>query len=121
MASLLVGPYDPSLGVVVPPSVCDCGEGASFVRITEYAEGLHAGLVGAGEAVTDYLLTNAHCRRVLLKMNLRELYHFSRLRMDGHAQWEIRDLAGKMCSAAADKLPLSARYLGGKDRFGEFL
>ena len=119
MASLLAGPYEPALGVVVPPSVTDAGLGAGFLGAIEDAAPLYARVAATGKPLAGYLLTNAHCRRVLLKMNLRELHHFSRLRMDGHAQWEIRDLAGKMCRAAADRLPLSARYLGGKDRFEE--
>lgn len=119
MASLLAGPYDPGLGVMIPPSIRDCGGAARFVRATDDVEETRLGAISAGKALVEYLLTNAHCRRVLLKMNLRDLYHFSRLRMDGHAQWEIRELAGRMCLAAADKLPMSGRFLGGKDQFGE--
>jgi len=117
MASLLAGPYDPRLGVVVPPSIRDSGGETGFLKTTGEVANLSSGVGAAGEEVGDYLLTNAHCRRVLMKMNLRELYHFSRLRMDGHAQWEIRELAQKMCAAAADSLPLSAAFLGGKDQF----
>ncbi len=71
------------------------------------------------EAVAAYALTQAHCRRVLVRMNARELYHFSRLREDGHAQWEIRDMAHAMLSLAREVMPLSMALACGKDRFDE--
>ena len=49
-----------------------------------------------GGSAADYVLTNSHRRRVLMKMNLREMYHFVRLRDDEHAQWDIRQLAHQL-------------------------
>ncbi|MBP1661469.1 MAG: putative alternative thymidylate synthase, partial [Candidatus Aminicenantes bacterium] len=65
----------------------------------------------------DYVLTNAHRRRVLLKVNLRELYHISRLREDATAQWEIRRVSAEMDRLAAKVMPLSCLLLGGKDAY----
>ena len=65
------------------------------------------------------VLTNAHKRRVLFKINLRELYHFSRLREDQHAQWDIRQTALQMSELIREKLPLASALLAGKDRFSE--
>ena len=64
-----------------------------------------------------YVLTNAHRRRVLLKVNVRELYHISRLREDPTAQWEIRQIAGRMSDLARKEMPLSCLLLGGKEQF----
>ena len=36
-----------------------------------------------------------------MKMNIRSLFHFFDLRLDSHAQWEIRFLARKMMDALA--------------------
>ena len=63
---------------------------------------------------TVYLLTNAHRRRVTLQMNGRELYHFSRLREDCHAQWDIRSLAKQMLDLVRSAAPLTMRLSGGK-------
>jgi hypothetical protein len=64
-------------------------------------------------------LTNAHRRRALLKVNLRELYHVSRLREDASAQWEIRAMAGQMSRLAKKAMPLACLLLGGKDAYPE--
>ena len=66
-----------------------------------------------------YILTNAHKRKVLVKMNARELYHFARLRMDRHAQWEIRRLAEKMIGLAREKAPLTMTLATGYDGFDD--
>ena len=66
------------------------------------------------------MLTNAHRRRALLRVNLRELYHISRLREDASAQWEIREVAAEMSRLAKKAMPLSGLLLGGKDAYPEF-
>ena len=63
------------------------------------------------------MLTNAHRRRVLLKVNARELYHISRLREDATAQWDIRSVAGEMSRLAREVMPLTCLLLGGKDTY----
>jgi len=40
-----------------------------------------------------YILTNSHRKRVLIRVNARELYHISRLREDTHAQWDIQNIS----------------------------
>ncbi len=117
MATVLPLPYDLSLEACVPPSVREAGLEASFLAAADLAGRTAAELHPAAGDAAAYLLTNAHCRRVVVKMNLRELYHFTRLRMDGHAQWEIRALARDMACLAATGLPGTARYLCGKDEF----
>jgi thymidylate synthase ThyX len=47
-------------------------------------------------------------------MNARELYHFARLRCDSHAQWDIRDIAGRMIALARAKAPLTFLMACGK-------
>lgn len=119
------GPYDPSLGVTVPPAVAQIGEEAAFGTVMERTAEVHRALArdlasrGAPAAAADYVLTNAHRRRVGLTLNLREVYHLSRLREDGHAQWAIRKLAADMAALVRSSAPASAQLLGGKDRYGE--
>ncbi|MBN1433848.1 FAD-dependent thymidylate synthase, partial [Candidatus Fermentibacterales bacterium] len=62
----------------------------------------------------DYSLLNATRRAVVLAMNARELYHFSRLREDEHAQWDIRAIARKMLELARESAPLTMSLSGGK-------
>ncbi len=119
MATLLAQPYHLGIQVCVPPSVAAAGLEQRFQRVAgEAGEAVEQFRDRLGDSAT-YLLTNAHCRSVIVKMNLRELYHLARLRMDGHAQWEIRALAGEMVALAQRELPQSGAFLCGKDRFEE--
>lgn len=117
IATLIPQPYDLSLGISIPRTFVK----AKAVPMLKEAAALagrfyraHAGELGKA---AEYALTNAHRRRVLLAMNLRELYHFSRLRSDMSAQWEIREVSDEMCRLASQKAPAAAALLGGKDRF----
>jgi flavin-dependent thymidylate synthase len=117
LATLTVQPYDPDLGVTIPPSVRAVGAGRDFREVVALTEDTHARLKKAVGRAADYVLTNAHRRRVLFKANLRELYHFSRLREDPTAQWEIRRLAGEMTRSAKKAMPLTGVLLGGKEDY----
>ena len=117
MASLTVQPYDPGLGVTVPPSIEASGCGREFRDMIDRTNEVHSRLRKQVGRAADYILTNAHRRRVLLGINLRELYHLSRLREDLTAQWEIRRLSGEMTRLARRAFPLAGMLLGGKDAF----
>lgn len=77
----------------------------------------HARLKKSAGPAADYVLVNGHRRRALFNVNLRELYHLSRLREDATAQWEIRELSAKMSALARKTMPLAAMLLGGKDAY----
>ena len=115
MCSRLVSVYDPILGVTVPASISDAG------LDEDYMEGMHESERTAGSLgkLYPYMLTNAHRRRVVLSMNGRELYHFSRLREDAHAQWDIREIAHIMMSSLREKAPLTFMLTGGKSEVSD--
>jgi flavin-dependent thymidylate synthase len=119
MATLTCQPYDPGLGVVVPPSIREIGAAPEFMEVVAETEDVHAELWKAVGPAADYVLTNAHRRRALLKVNARELYHISRLREDATAQWDIRDVAARMSALAKKVMPLTSLMLGGKDAYPE--
>jgi flavin-dependent thymidylate synthase len=107
--------YDPAFGATVPPSVEAVGAGGIFRETLERTNEAYGKLrIRSGRAAA-YVLMNAHRRRVLLRTNLRELYHISRLREDSTAQWEIREIAAAMSAAARRAMPLAGMLLGGKD------
>lgn len=119
MCTLTAQPYDICLHETVPPVIISAGVAE------EYAEHARRSRIMYGkirdtvwdDGVAEYALTNGARRRVLLTMNLRELYHFSRLRMDRHAQWDIRKIASDMVKEVKDKAPISGALLCGKDAF----
>lgn len=119
MATLLAGDYAPELGFTLPASILDAGLGKEFRAIIEATDDAHRRLRETSGAAADYVLTNAHRRRVLMKMNLREAYHFVRLRDDAHAQWDIRELAHGLAAQVKRLMPLTAMMLCGKSRFAE--
>ncbi len=117
MATLTRQRYDPELGVTIPPSVEDIGAAGEFLAVIEQTNDAYARLKREAGEAADYVLTNAHRRRAILKVNIRELYHISRLRQDATAQWDIRRIVGKMADVAREVMPSSLMLLGGKDRF----
>lgn len=118
MSTQLPGSYDLQLGTTIPKSIAGVGKEKEFQEVMDKSAGLYETLGGRkGIAAANYCLTNARRRRVIAKINLRELYHFSRLREDAHAQWEIRELANAMCKEAKEIAPATTLLLGGKDEF----
>jgi len=117
MATLTAQDYNPELGVTVPPSVEQVGAKGEFMDTIEETNSVYSRLKEKMNVGAEYVLTNAHRRRMLLKVNARELYHISRLREDATAQWDIRDVTGEMSRLAREKMPLTCLLLGGKDAY----
>jgi flavin-dependent thymidylate synthase len=119
MATITNQEYDPSLGITVPASIKETGMEKYFRQITERTEKVFYDIKRDNPLAAPYILTNAHRKRVLIRVNARELYHISRLREDVHAQWDIRDISGKMILAAKKVMPLTFSLAGGKDKYNE--
>ncbi len=111
--------YDVDLGVTVPPAILEAGLEDEFLKHTARAEELYHKIRIDMPDVAPYVLTNAHRRRVLVTINLRELYHFARLREDSHAQWDIRDIAAGIRKDVSREMPMGSLLLCGKDRYPE--
>ena len=119
MATLTTQNYNPCLGVTIPASVEEIGMRDKFLQIVEKTNDVYLKLQKRIESGAEYILTNAHKRRVLFKINARELYHFSRLREDATAQWDIRGIAAQMGELAKNVMPKACLMLGGKDVYSE--
>jgi len=117
MMSRLVGAYSPDLGVTVPDSIKAVGEEDSFMEEVERINDFYEKVKLYDKNGADYVLTNAHRRKVVVKANLREWYHFVRLRSDAHAQWEIRALSEMIRGKLQEAYPLLTGQLMGKDAF----
>jgi flavin-dependent thymidylate synthase len=117
MATLLCQDYNPELGVTVPDSIRETAMEEAFLEMIRITEDLYAELRQSIPVAANYCLTNAHRKRVLMKINARELYHIARLRADRHAQWDIRKLAVEMIAQAKAVMPLTLLMATGKDSF----
>jgi thymidylate synthase ThyX len=108
------------LKFTIPPTIIEKNLEAEFRKVLTEVEEFYFLLKDKlGPYKAQYILTNAHRRRVLVGLNPRELYHFSRLREDKDAQWEIKTIAQKMSQLAKEKMPAIFLLLGGKDKYPE--
>jgi flavin-dependent thymidylate synthase len=117
MCTILKAPYDTADGYVIPPAISDGRQVRQFAELMLESERLAAKVYAINPLLSPYVLTNAHRVRVLVKMNLREIYHFVRLRSDAHAQWEIQTLSNGLGYILRKKCPLAAAFLMGKSEF----
>jgi len=119
MMTLLPGFYDPNLGYTIPNSVIEVGFDKKYIDEMNRASELFNEIKKYNPHLAPYALTNAHRRENIVKMSVRELYAFSRLRCDKHAQWDVRNNANKMVELVKEVNPLTAMFLGGKHEFSE--
>ncbi|MFH1080583.1 MAG: FAD-dependent thymidylate synthase [Pseudomonadota bacterium] len=117
MATLTAQDYDPALGATIPPAVSAIGMDKAFLEILTKSEAVYEQIRAKAPAAAPYILTNAHRKRVSLKVNARELYHMARLRADRHAQWDIRAVTVRMLELAKAAMPLTLMLAAGKDGF----
>ncbi|MEN6331756.1 MAG: FAD-dependent thymidylate synthase [Smithella sp.] len=117
MATVITQDYDPGLGVTIPAAVSAIGQQKRFLEIINKTHDAYEQIRKKAPLAAPYVLTNAHRKRVLMKLNARELYHLVRLRSDGHAQWDIRRLSEEMLKKAKQVMPLTLMLASGKDCF----
>jgi flavin-dependent thymidylate synthase len=117
MATIIVQGYDPALGVTIPPSITAIGMEGAFREICARTEETWGQIRRHSPAAAAYILTNAHRRRVMMRVSARELYHLARVRADRHAQWDIRETAERMVALGREVMPLTLILAAGKDGF----
>ncbi|OYD15080.1 hypothetical protein CH330_06695 [candidate division WOR-3 bacterium JGI_Cruoil_03_51_56] len=117
LASVTCQPYNPDVGWTIPVSVAEIKEHKNFKTILARTEETYDRLTAHNPVAAQYILTNSHQRRVLMTLNARELYHIVRLREDMAAQWDIRDIAGRMVEQARHVMPLTLILASGKDNY----
>jgi flavin-dependent thymidylate synthase len=117
MGTLIAQDYQPALGVTIPDTMFEaCVEG-KYLDLVHHVDEVHRDLESENSDAAVYCLTNGHRRRVMFKINARELYHFARLRADEHAQWDIRSIANRMLEIVKEVAPLTFMLACGKHEF----
>jgi hypothetical protein len=111
MQTYIAQPATVDLGYIIPDLILDAGLEESFRKAMQMtSEGFHTvseALPGVGE----YLVTHAHLRRVLSKMNLRECYHLFKLRTSPQAHFTLRRVMREALDLASQRHPLLFKYL----------
>jgi len=117
MSTITAQPYDPNLGNTIPEAIKEIGMEKYFNEIIAKTNEVYDKIYKHNPLVAPYILTNSHRKRVLIRLNARELYHISRLREDAHAQWDIQNVARAMSQQAKTAHPIIFEFIGGKDKF----
>ena len=78
-------------GYATPALIREAGLEGEFDRAMTSASEAYHKVCSQFPEVAPYLVTHAHYRRVLAKMNLRECYHLLKLRTSPQAHQSIRD------------------------------
>jgi thymidylate synthase ThyX len=99
------------LGYAVPRLVTEAGFGSAYEAAMHQAAVLFEKLADFDPDVAQYIVPNGYNRRVLARFNLREAYHFCRLRAARNAHFSIRRVARGMHAQLARVHPLLARYM----------
>jgi flavin-dependent thymidylate synthase len=117
MATITCQDYEPPLGITIPPAIKEIGMEKSFREVINKTEKTYKEIKKLSSPAAAYILTNAHQRRVSMKVNARGLYHIARLRGDARAQWDIRNTAHDMVRLGRKALPITLMLAAGKDAF----
>lgn len=112
MVTILAQPYDPSLGLTIPPSLEASDVVFTVETLAERGAQMARAMAETFPAAQPYSLLNAHRRRVLLVINARAFHQMARLRLDPHAQWDIRRQVRLMTQALWSRLPSLAQLMG---------
>ena len=96
MQTYLPQPLTPDLGYVVPFVVADAGAADEFEAAMAVAAEAYKELAEVSPHAAQYVVTHAHNRRLLVKINLRECFHLLKLRSAKEAHFTIQDIARGM-------------------------
>ena len=99
------------LGYAVPRLIVEADFEAPYRMAMERAAEAFSQLETWNPHVAAYLVPNGFNRRVLMTMNLREVYHFCELRAEKNAHFSIQRLALRMAEIIREVHPLLGAYL----------
>jgi thymidylate synthase ThyX len=121
MNTVISQSYNPNLGSTIPLSIKQTNLKEDFNNIMNETNEFYSKLIknGFSKEVAQYVLTNAHKRRVLYDANNRQIHAFGSERLNLPAQWDIRNLAKQYVNLLKKESPLTLKYVCGKDRFDE--
>jgi len=117
MATIISQDYDTDLGVEIPGTILEANLQDDFTKAVAISEEIYEKIKSASPQSAPYILTNAHRLRVIISLNLRELYHIARIRIDKTAQWDIRNLSAAMVKMAKEVFPIGTALACSKDTF----
>ncbi len=91
MQTYIPQPLTVEHGYLTPPLVQQAGLQGQFQRAIDVSERAFFALRAGSPLAAPYIVTHAHKRRVLAKLNLRECYHLFKLRTGPDAHFSLGD------------------------------
>jgi len=98
-----------------PDLLVQAGLAGEFDEVMGRAAAAYQQVYEFSPVVAQYLVTHAHYRRVLSKMNLRECYHLFKLRTSALAHFSIREPVSQAMKLAVETQPHLFKHLHLRD------
>ena len=115
MMSHLPQPLTVGLGYHVPDLVIEAALRDRFEEAVALSDSAFQAVQGISPWAAQYLVTHAHYRRLLCKMNLRECYHLFKLRTSDLAHYAVRAPMMEAMKLAVEVHPGLFRHLRLRD------
>ena len=111
MQSYFPQPLTVAHGAVIPPLIEEAGLSDRFNEAVEASEAAFRRVEQSMPQVAPYLVTHAHRRRTLVKLNARECFHLFKLRIQRQAHFTIQQVSEAALKLAVDAHPWIFRHL----------
>ena len=115
MMSYIPQPPTVAHGYRVPQVIADAGLEELFGEAMARVERAYDQIAETSPAAAQYLVTHAHYRRILARLNLRECYHLFKLRTSQLAHFSIREPMLEAMKLVVDTQPQLFRHLQLRD------
>ncbi|MFZ3151685.1 MAG: FAD-dependent thymidylate synthase [Anaerolineaceae bacterium] len=116
MMSQTAQPLTTRLGYAIPKAISEAGFEMRYRQAMKMAGDLYEDLAAWNPKVAAYVVPNGYNRRVLCRLNLRELFHFIKLRCGENAHFSIRRVARGMFEQVREVHPLFSAKITVNDR-----
>ncbi|NTU65026.1 MAG: FAD-dependent thymidylate synthase, partial [Chloroflexi bacterium] len=104
-------PLTDELGYAVPQAIVAADFAAEYDRAMAAAARAYRAIAAEFPHEAAYVIPNAYNRRVLLTLNLRELFHFAQLRGAPNGHFAYRRIAIKAYEIAKEMYPAFAPFM----------
>ena len=98
-------------GYTTPPEIKEAGFEKEFTNCMKKAKDAFETITKTMPKEAQYIIPLAYNKRVLMTMNLRELFHFIKLRSGKMGHTSYRKIAQQMYTLIKEKQPLLAKHI----------
>ncbi len=111
MMTQTVQPLSTNLGFAVPKGITASGCEDEYLDAMRQAAALYSVIEDENPLIASYVVPNGYNRQVLFTINLREVFHFCKVRGAANAHFSIQRVAQQLGEVVRDVYPLLGRYL----------